>query len=232
MVAEGKGSGVRGHLLITVEEASGRNKHDTFVWDHNNFEGFVKAELRGGEKPVKAQSSKAQVQGTSLTWKEDLKLEVLEGSNELRLMLCREKPASAENKRSGISVIAACGIYVNDILDAVPIDKYFELFKPTQGGEGGYIRVRLNYSATDNFPETNQNSTNVDVKLSSNRANLSFQGYTAEDFDVSRLPTVSEENKGGKKGGCKRGFFKFVTVFGIVIAGIIVGAGKLINKQG
>lgn len=31
---------------------------------------------------------------------------------------------------------------MTDILDAVPIDKYFELFKPNAGGEGGYIRIR------------------------------------------------------------------------------------------
>ena len=34
---------------------------------------------------------------------------------------------------------------MNDILDAVPIDKYFELFKPGAGGEGGYIRISINF---------------------------------------------------------------------------------------
>jgi hypothetical protein len=38
------------------------------------------------------------------------------------------------------------GIYVDDILEAVPIDKYFELFKPKNGGEGGFIRVAMNFS--------------------------------------------------------------------------------------
>lgn len=37
------------------------------------------------------------------------------------------------------------GIYVNDILEAVPIDKYFELFKPNAGGEGGFIRICMNF---------------------------------------------------------------------------------------
>ena len=37
------------------------------------------------------------------------------------------------------------GIFVNDIMDAVPIDKYFELFKPGQGGEGGFIRIGMDY---------------------------------------------------------------------------------------
>lgn len=39
------------------------------------------------------------------------------------------------------------GIYVSDILDAVPIDKYFELFKPGAGGEGGFIRLGLDYGS-------------------------------------------------------------------------------------
>ncbi len=34
---------------------------------------------------------------------------------------------------------------MNDILEAVPIDKYFELFKPNAGGEGGFIRIRMNF---------------------------------------------------------------------------------------
>ena len=35
------------------------------------------------------------------------------------------------------------GIFVDDILDAVPIDKYFEMFKPGAAGEGGFIRVAM-----------------------------------------------------------------------------------------
>lgn len=42
-------------------------------------------------------------------------------------------------------VCPVAGIFVNDILDAVPIDKYFELFKPGAGGEGGYIRISINF---------------------------------------------------------------------------------------
>ncbi len=37
---------------------------------------------------------------------------------------------------------------MNDIMDAVPIDKYFELFKPGQGGEGGFIRIGMDYVKT------------------------------------------------------------------------------------
>ena len=38
------------------------------------------------------------------------------------------------------------GIFVDDILDAVPIDKWFEMFKPMAAGEGGFIRVHMSYS--------------------------------------------------------------------------------------
>lgn len=38
------------------------------------------------------------------------------------------------------------GIFVEDILDAVPIDKWFEMFKPAAAGEGGFIRVHMSFS--------------------------------------------------------------------------------------
>lgn len=44
---------------------------------------------------------------------------------------------------------------MSDILDAVPIDKYFELFKPSAGGEGGFIRLGLDYVKDPNdLPRT------------------------------------------------------------------------------
>jgi hypothetical protein len=47
------------------------------------------------------------------------------------------------------------GIFVSDILDAVPIDKYFELFKPSAGGEGGFIRLGLDFVKDPNdLPRT------------------------------------------------------------------------------
>ncbi|KAG1672621.1 hypothetical protein FOA52_002101 [Chlamydomonas sp. UWO 241] len=81
--------------------------------------------------------------GDTITWREDLRLEVLEGANELRILLCREKNTGT---KKGTSVLAACGIFVNEIIDAVPIDKYFEMFKPNQGGEGGFIRIGLDFA--------------------------------------------------------------------------------------
>eukprot|EP00983_Pelagomonas_calceolata_P106730 1159266-Pelagomonas_calceolata.AAC.5 len=36
-------------------------------------------------------------------------------------------------------------IFVDDIIEAVPIDKYFELFKPNLLGGGGFIRICMNF---------------------------------------------------------------------------------------
>ena len=38
---------------------------------------------------------------------------------------------------------------MEDILDAVPIDKWFEMFKPSAAGEGGFIRVHMSFSEDD-----------------------------------------------------------------------------------
>lgn len=77
--------------------------------------------------------------------------EHLDGAGELRILLCRPKPAGER----GSSIIAACGIYMRDILDAVPIDKYFELFKPGEGLEGGFIRISMNYLRPDQVRNVN-----------------------------------------------------------------------------
>ena len=44
---------------------------------------------------------------------------------------------------------------MRDILEAVPIDKYFELFKPGEGLEGGFIRISMNYLRPDQVRNVN-----------------------------------------------------------------------------
>jgi hypothetical protein len=63
--------------------------------------------------------------------------EVLEHANELRVMLCKDKVTTLPDGtyKRGTQVVAACGIYVSDILDAVPIDKV----GGRGGGEGGRL---------------------------------------------------------------------------------------------
>lgn len=33
---------VKGYLVLTIQEASGKNKDEQYVWDSSTFEGFVK----------------------------------------------------------------------------------------------------------------------------------------------------------------------------------------------
>lgn len=44
-------------------------------------------------------------------------------------------------------LLATAGIFVADILRAVPINKYFELYKPkaTEQSEGGFIKVVIEF---------------------------------------------------------------------------------------
>jgi hypothetical protein len=63
-----------------------------------------------------------------------------ENSSELRLLLCRDKH---NNGKRSTNVVTACGIFVSDILEAAPIDKYFEMFKPGSGQEGGFVRLKM-----------------------------------------------------------------------------------------
>jgi hypothetical protein len=37
---------IKGHLILNIEEASGRNKENNFVWDFNEFAGWVKGKHR------------------------------------------------------------------------------------------------------------------------------------------------------------------------------------------
>ncbi|KAK9801424.1 hypothetical protein WJX73_010718 [Symbiochloris irregularis] len=138
----------RGQLLLKIIDASGEGKDKGNLWESNFSQGFVKVEIRGGSRTVKAQSTQKRVEGTALRWDEDLSLNVLEDAKELRLMLCRERKSQSTGKISAV-VMAACGIYVREILENVPIDKHFELFKPQSGAAGGSIHIHAEYRLSE-----------------------------------------------------------------------------------
>jgi hypothetical protein len=137
------------YLQVRVEEATGSNKEAINTWDDDIKEGFVKVELRGeGTKPIKkitrvvpAVRREGGPPDVKMVWNEPVYLEISSNSTELRLLLCREKE---NNGKKSLHVVTACGIFVKDILDAVPIDKYFEMFKPVSGNEGGFVRLKMN----------------------------------------------------------------------------------------
>lgn len=94
---------------------------------------------------MRKQTTLSRVQDAVVNWDEQLALEHLDGATELRILLCRPKNSGDRSS----SIVAACGIYMRDIMEAVPIDKYFELFKPGHGAEGGFIRIYMNYLRPD-----------------------------------------------------------------------------------
>lgn len=77
---------------------------------------------------MKGITSKQKVVGSGITWKHRIIFELPEYATELRIMVVRDRPQPGATKKA--TVLAACGIFVKEILPAVPIDKYFELFKP------------------------------------------------------------------------------------------------------
>mmetsp|Transcript_14255 Transcript_14255/g.43062 ORF Transcript_14255/g.43062 Transcript_14255/m.43062 type:complete len:220 (+) Transcript_14255:219-878(+) len=204
---------VRGYLVVTVAEASGRNKDEQDVWDPNFFEGYVKVEIRG--KPpvptVKVSSSVKRVLAGQISWQEEIVCDVLEGANELRLMLCKEK-RNAATGAVGQSIVAACGIYVDDILEAVPIDKYFELFKPKNGGDGGFIRVAMNFSTES--PEEAAAGNQVAPYVPS----TSFKKYSKSSTEAEEAE-LNEDLTDSPGGGKRRIPFGKI----LVLAGAVVG---------
>lgn len=134
------------------------------VWDDEPFQGFVKVEIRGGPRNVKQKTALIECENGKLNWNQpskgvragQMKLEVLSGAKELRVIVCRLKQ---DGSKTGTSVVAACGLYVKDVLQCVPIDKYFELFKPHQGGPGGFVRVKLEFSTAEAGAEAAEETT-------------------------------------------------------------------------
>jgi hypothetical protein len=179
--AEQDGGGDVKYLEVRVEEATGSNKETSNTWDDDIKEGFIKVELRGeGAKPVKKTTRTVPAIRTEkdgappdmkMVWREPLYLEILNNSTELRLLLCREKEG---NGKKSTNVVTACGIFVKDILDAVPIDKYFEMFKPGTGKEGGFVRLKMNI-----ISEADMNSIQKQEKMGGRGAVKGFLVFGA-----------------------------------------------------
>ncbi|DBB14064.1 TPA: hypothetical protein ACH3X3_001027 [Trebouxia sp. C0006] len=73
------------------------------------------------------------------------------------------------------------GIFVDDILDAVPIDKWFEMFKPGAAGEGGFIRVHMSFSE-GNPSESRDPSPTETLAPTENGGSVETRPGIAESF--------------------------------------------------
>lgn len=214
----------RGELTLTVLEANGQRQDGQQLWDPNFVNGFVKVEIRGGARTVKAQTTQKRVNNFTLLWEEDLKLNVLDEARELRLMLCRER-RSTNSGRTSAAVTAACGIYVSEILDNVPIDKYFELFKPSSGSEGGTIHIKVEFAdARGNSP---QGSPVTPARHG--RTRFADEENSGALTDIQPVPEEGEEDgpQGGKRGSLG---IKLLTTAAL-IAAAAGAAVKVVNSR-
>ncbi|KDD76519.1 hypothetical protein H632_c196p0, partial [Helicosporidium sp. ATCC 50920] len=77
------------------------------------------------------------------------------------------------------------GIYVRELVEAVPLDKYFELYKPGTGAEGGFIRVSVNFLQADQVPA---GMTESSQRLSRRISSLSMGvGVVVAAFALTRF---------------------------------------------
>lgn len=101
---------------------------------------------------------------------------------------------------------------MNDILEAVPIDKYFELFKTKgDGGDGGYIRISMDFHE-DKRAATGGRELLMEHSLSLRR----------------EVPAGSA----GSRGGASRGGFPWkLVLLGAAAVAAAVGAGLVWKHQ-
>lgn len=125
-------------LQVKVLTASGK-VDGASVWEKGDFEAYVKVEMRGTEETSKARTTAVKNADGHLLFNEVLNLSVPAGAEEVRLKICKERKTIFGV--GGNSVMANAGIYLRDLLRFVPIEKQFNLFKPSDKNEGGSVRL-------------------------------------------------------------------------------------------
>mmetsp|Transcript_19506 Transcript_19506/g.23374 ORF Transcript_19506/g.23374 Transcript_19506/m.23374 type:complete len:282 (-) Transcript_19506:359-1204(-) len=129
------------NLEVKVLSASGI-VGGTGVWDKAEFDGYVKVEMRGGDGVVKARTAAVKSVNQRLYFDETMTLPIPTAAEEVRLKICKEKKRGIFGSSV---VIANAGIYLKDLLRFVPIEKDFNLFKPTDRTDGGSIKLFFDY---------------------------------------------------------------------------------------
>ncbi|KAK3240241.1 hypothetical protein CYMTET_49907 [Cymbomonas tetramitiformis] len=127
-----------GVLQVKVLTASGK-VDGASVWEKSDFEAYVKVEMRGTDETSKARTTAVKNADGHLLFNEVLNLSVPAGAEEVRLKICKERKTIFGV--GGNSVMANAGIYLRDLLRFVPIEKQFNLFKPSDKNEGGSVRL-------------------------------------------------------------------------------------------
>lgn len=92
------------------------------------------------------------------------------------------------------------GIYVRELVEAVPLDKYFELYKPGTGAEGGFIRVSVNFLQADQVPagmtESSQRLSRRCVMSEAPRRSFCASSASSSHFPLVPLVRISSLSMG------------------------------------
>ncbi len=109
-------------------------------------------ELKGQSGSVqKVNSSTSRIKDGVAVFNAAIDLEVKDGSEELRLLVCKKKPGAANVAQ----VVAAAGIFVKDIMKMGSISKDFDLYKPGGDGNlGGKIALDMKFTPSAAAAET------------------------------------------------------------------------------
>lgn len=90
----------------------------------------------------KAQTRSYPSVGGAIVWNETFEFEGVTGDEELCLHLCNRKKKDKKAYRR----IAACGLYLKDILGArLPLRNRFQMFTPKKGQEAGELGLHLSW---------------------------------------------------------------------------------------
>lgn len=135
---------------------------------------------------------------------------MIAGCEELRLIVCRKRKRDGQE---GTSVIAACGLFVKDIIAAVPITKQFELFRPRGAGPGGIVQVAMNFKSPEEVP------SNLSGSGSAPNARILQTATFKRDADFTPM------DEGSKKKG---GLLKKLALLALVGGG---AAAVILKKQ-
>eukprot|EP01023_Acetabularia_acetabulum_P038770 TRINITY_DN37132_c0_g1_i1.p1 TRINITY_DN37132_c0_g1~~TRINITY_DN37132_c0_g1_i1.p1 ORF type:complete len:230 (-),score=59.24 TRINITY_DN37132_c0_g1_i1:283-972(-) len=215
-------------LGIKIGTISGKNQKEQYVWGIPELVGFVRVEVKGGQKPVQVSTKKVELNSEqALVLDEELELDIPEGAKEFRILLCHEKQLKG-NKRA-ISVLAACGIYIQDIQDASPLQKTFQLYRPMQAGEGGSVDVYLNYvdKAAEQPPPSTETTQSTSTPENGQIVEQS-SAFEKPSHQEIQSTTTKLETSDTRQHPRKLFTRNRVILFGAIVAAAIVGVTRLV----
>ena len=146
-------------------------------------------ELKGQSGSVqKVNSSTSRIKDGVAVFNAAIDLEVKDGSEELRLLVCKKKPGAANVAQ----VVAAAGIFVKDIMKMGAISKDFDLYKPGGDGNlGGKITLDMKFTPSAAPAETGASAPASAAKKAGGGSKLGGGGGGAPVLAVLALAAAA-----------------------------------------